>query len=273
MANNIPNKNDYKKIAEWLDIYHTTEDLKQKEQVKSLIVSRMYPVVRNITRTIARRATDPIEDLIQVGFIGLLKAIDRYDAERNDNFKVYAGYFIIGEMRHYLRDQLDLIKVPRYIQELSVRMHNFTRDLTIEDLNKLTCQNVAKALNTTPKIVDVVMETDRRGATLSLDGLFTYDDCHLGYEELFAAEDYKEASEYEDARIVFKEVLKRLPASSKFLAELYFDRGLSKKDIANILMISQSSVARRIRNLFNLIAEKTIEVKINFDEIFDDEDL
>ena len=130
MFKNIPNNDTYQKISEWLEIYHTTTDKLKKARLKTYIVGNMIPVVKKLARTIARRATDPIEDLIQAGSIGLLKAIEYYSKEKNDNFRVYAGYFIIGEMKHYLRDKLDTIHVPRHIQELSIRIHNFTSNLT-----------------------------------------------------------------------------------------------------------------------------------------------
>ena len=81
---NIPNNEMYKKISEWLDIYHTTSNEHKKANLKTLIVAQMIPVVKNIAKTIARRTTDPIEDLVQAGFIGLLKAIDHYCKEKND---------------------------------------------------------------------------------------------------------------------------------------------------------------------------------------------
>ena len=90
----------------------------------------MLPVIKRIAKTIARRSYDPIDDMIQAGSIGLLKAIDSYSQDVNDNFKIYAGYLIIGEMKHYLRDKLNTIRVPRHIQELTYRINSFTRALT-----------------------------------------------------------------------------------------------------------------------------------------------
>ena len=77
MAKNLPANETYEKIAEWLDAYRSEVSVKKKAKLKTLIVSNMVPVVKNIAKTIARRSYDPIEDLIQAGFIGLLKAIDK----------------------------------------------------------------------------------------------------------------------------------------------------------------------------------------------------
>ena len=106
----------YELVNSWLIEYKSTVDKYKKAKLKALIVTRMLPIIKRIARTIARRSYDPIEDMVQAGAIGLLKAIDSYSAERNDNFKIYAGYLIIGEMKHYLRDKLNTIRVPRHIQ-------------------------------------------------------------------------------------------------------------------------------------------------------------
>ena len=86
LKKNNPTNETYEKISEWLKLYQSETNLREKERVKTLIVTQMYPVIKNIARTIARRASDPIEDLTQAGFIGLLKAIDKFDASKNDNF-------------------------------------------------------------------------------------------------------------------------------------------------------------------------------------------
>ena len=80
-------ENTYELVSEWLRDYKTTDNKYKKAKAKTLIVSRMLPIIRKIARTIARRSYDPIEDLVQAGSIGLLKAIDSYSAEVNDNFK------------------------------------------------------------------------------------------------------------------------------------------------------------------------------------------
>lgn len=242
----------YEQISEWLDTYHSTDNAEEKTKVKNLIVEKMTPVVKYIARTIARRATDPIDDLVQAGFIGLLKAIDHYSKERNDNFRVYAGYLIIGEMKHYLRDKLNTIRVPRHIQELSIRINNFTRDLTAEELERLTSEDVALALQISTKAVDFALQMDRRRSTLSLDDIFNDDDS-LSYEELLADKNYKINADIADNIIVFKDIVKQLPADQQFLINLYYEKGMSQKEIADKLMLSQMTVSRKMKKLFHEI--------------------
>ena len=264
MARNIPTNEVYEKISEWLEVYHSEAcEAPEKERVKTLIVTQMYPVIRHIAKTIARRAYDPIDDLTQAGFIGLLKAIDKYDKEKNDNFRVYAGYLIIGEMKHYLRDKLNTIRVPRHIQELSIRIHNFTKDLTLEEVQRLTSDEVASALDVSPKAIDFAMQVERRRSTLSLEDIYRVDQGFMNYEEVLHEGNYLEKSAYEDARIIFEDIIEKLPPEEKVLIDMYYKQDMSKKEIAEALVMTQMCVNRRMKQAFELIAEKVVENKQN----------
>lgn len=259
MSMDMPNSEVYGKISEWLDVYHSTDNARKKAQVKSLIVSQMVPVVKRIARTIARRSYDPVEDMIQAGFIGLLKAIDKYSKEKNDNFRVYAGYFIIGEMRHFIRDKMNLIRVPRHIQELVVRINNFTRDLSQEELLDLTSYDVAAALDVPAKTVDFVMQVDRRCSTLSLEDVCKQTDDSLSYEELIPGDDFKERAEFEDIKIIFEDIVTKLPPEERVLLDMYYKQDMSQKEIADALQLSQMSISRRIKQAFNLLGDYVMD--------------
>ena len=262
MGSNIPDEETYMEIAKWLDEYHSkASSPRKKARAKTLIVSQMVPVVKKIARTIARRSYDPIDDLIQAGFIGLLKAIDNYSKEKNDNFRVYAGYIIIGEIKHYVRDKLNAIRVPRHIQELTFRINNFTKSLTPEELKSITSDEVASALETSKTAVDMAMISERRRSTVSLDNLYSDDDS-LSYEELIPEDDYEIKAEYEDMRIVFNSVINRLPAEEKVIIDMYYKQDMSKKEIAEALVLTQMSVQRRMKKAINMISDMIAENKI-----------
>ena len=245
--------NTYELVNEWLDEYNSAVDKYKKARAKALIVTRMLPIIKRIARTIARRSTDPVDDLVQAGAIGLLKAIDTYSKELNDNFKIYAGYFIIGEMKHYLRDKLNTIRVPRHIQELTCRINNFTKSLTLEELNDLTNDDVAGALEISPKEVDSAIQADRRKSILSLDEIYMADTDNLGYEEILAKEDYKEVRELEDAKIILRDVIEKLPEEYKELVKLYYYKDLSQKEIAEMKHLTQMQISRRFKKAFSML--------------------
>ena len=254
-------ENTYELVSEWLKDYKTTDNKYKKAKAKTLIVSRMLPIIKKIARTIARRSYDPIEDLVQAGSIGLLKAIDSYSNDVNDNFKIYAGYLIIGEIKHYLRDKLNTIRVPRHIQELSIRINNFTKTLTLDELNELTNDDVAEALNVSSSAVNDVMQADRRKSVISLDDMYNSSDNNLGYEEVIASSDYKETRDLEDMKIILKDVIEKLPPESKKLVKMYYYEDMSQKEIAQKLNYTQMQISRRMKKAFSLlyhmIADKT----------------
>jgi RNA polymerase sigma-B factor len=91
------------------------------------LIERHLPLVRRVARRYAGR-DEPLEDLVQVGTIGLIKAVDRYDAERGVELGAYATPSITGEIRHHLRDRCAPVRVPRRLQEEGVRVSAVTLD-------------------------------------------------------------------------------------------------------------------------------------------------
>ena len=258
LENNISENDNHEKLSEWLKTYYSSDNIKERDIAKARIVNQMVPVVNKIARTIARRSDDPIEDMVQAGFIGLLKALDKFSTHRNDNFRVFAGYYIIGEMKHYLRDKLSAISVPGHIQELAIRIHNFTRSLTQEELQLLTSDDVAFALNASPQSVDLAMQIDRRKHPVYLEDVYSEQDS-LGFEELLADENYKNRPEYADAKIILNDILSKLPPKERLVFDLYYKRNMNKKEIAKMLEVSPMCITRRMKQAFDIISSFVID--------------
>ncbi len=258
MGNNISDKDSFEEVYVWLDTYHNSDSEKERDIAKARVVNKMLPVVHKIARTIARRADDPIEDMVQAGCIGLLKAIEKFSYKKNDNFRVYAGYYIIGEMRHYLRDKLSAIRVPGHIQELAIRIHNFTQSLTEEELKMLTNEEMAIALDATPKSVDLAMQIDRRRFPVYLEDVFSGPDMP-GFEEVIADWNYKNQPDYEDARIILNDILLKLPTQERVVVNMYYKRNMNQREIAEALKLSPMSVTRRMKQAFNTISSMIVD--------------
>lgn len=260
------NEMTYTLIDGWLQEYYSTNNKYRKAKTKTLIVTRMLPIIKKIARTIARRSYDPIDDLVQAGSIGLLKAIDSFSFDKNNNFKIYAGYLIIGEMKHYLRDKLNTIRVPRHIQELSIRINNFTQTLTMEELNNITNDDVAEALNISSKVVDSVIIADRRKSVISLDDMYMNSNSEsLGYEELISENNYEEIRDLEDMKIILRDVIEKLPEESKKLVKMYYYEDMSQKEIAEKLDISQMQISRKMKKafsqLYHMMADANFDIR------------
>ena len=164
-------------------------------------------------------------------------------------------------MKHYLRDKLNTIRVPRHIQELSIRIHKFIETLTPEEVRALTSDEVAFALEVSPKVVDIALQVERRRSTLSLDEIFNISEKSLGYEELLIDKDYKEKIAYEDARIIFENVIDKLPPEEKVLIDMYYKQDMNKTDIAEAMLLTPMNINRKLKQAFELIAQLVVENK------------
>ena len=153
---------NYEEIGEWLKLYKATEDEKQKKHLQNIIALAAMPLVKKIARGLARRNTDPVEDIIQVGSVGLVKAIQLYNPKVSENFKTYATYLITGEIRHYLRDKVSMIKAPREIYELAYRVNKLMQKLKDEQGNEPSETVLAEELGTSVGKIKEVIEIKKQ---------------------------------------------------------------------------------------------------------------
>ncbi len=219
-------------------------------QEKERLVNEYLPLVKKIARGLARRSTDPVEDLIQVGSIGLLEAIERYETGHNTEFKTYAVHFITGHIRHYLRDRQNLLRGPRVLQELSYRLSQVTAKLTQEFGREPTNAELARALDVTPEQVDEVKLYDRRVTVLWLDqeGSEGEDDEQRSLLESLSDPRFSgEARDELDERLVLTEAMNRLPQSQRELLEMRYFQDLTQAELSRRLGISQMEVCRRLK--------------------------
>ena len=123
MAQELTNTNDIiereNRVNQWLKEYKETNSYVTNRHLRELIVLAYMPLVEKVARSLARRSTDPIEDITQVEALGLIKSIDLFKPAICSNFRTYATYLITGEIRNYLRDKSTIIRAPSEIKELS----------------------------------------------------------------------------------------------------------------------------------------------------------
>jgi len=241
----------YSKIQVWVDAYQKTTKRVQKKHLENLIVIAMLPIIKRIARSIARRVEDPIEDLVQAGSIGLVKAIEKFEPSKNSKFKIYAGYLIVGEMQHYMRDKVSMIKVPREVLELAIRIKNFSKNLKEADLDKLTDETVAKALDVNVNKVKAAVDVDRRRKVFSLDEVVNDSDNNVSIADLTPSCDYEEFLEHYDLKIELDDVIKRLPPDLKQIIGLFYYEDMKQKDIADKLDMNEMTVSRKLKKAFS----------------------
>ncbi len=241
-------EDNFAQINEWLSAYKQTDCDKQKKQLQNLIVVATMPLVKKIACSLARRATDPVDDLIQVGSLGLIKAIEFYNPEISTKFKTYASYLITGEIRHYLRDKASMIKAPREIQELAFRINNYIKQLIETSGDEPTTEEVAKAMDVSVQKVNIAIEVDRRKSTISLDQtLGSTDDDNLSLADKIPAGDYQEFLNSYEEKIMLSKAIEKLPPELKDVIELNYYEDLNQRQIAEKLNVSQMQVSRRLK--------------------------
>ncbi len=255
--------NDNIEITSWLLEYKKSDDVKIKKKLKSLIAMSYMPLVKKVARSFARRSSDPVEDIIQVGAIGLLKAIDLYEEGKSTSFKTYAVYLITGEIRHYLRDKTSMIRAPREIRELSYRVHKITMELTQKYGAPPTDEQLAHALEMPKQKINEVNELERRTSTISIDQIITADgDVGASIADKIPDESEDNSRELLENRMILNQAIETLSEEDKTLVTMCFYDGLNQREISDKLNISQMQVSRKMKKalskLFKFVTSKGV---------------
>ena len=136
--------------------YHEQGDLAAREQ----LIEQYMSLVRSLARRYAYRG-EQLEDLVQIGAIGLIKAIDRFDVNRGVELTTYATPNIIGEIKRHFRDRGWSVRVPRGLQELNIQLSRHVEELTVQFGRSPTIAELAKAAGVTDEEVLEALESGR----------------------------------------------------------------------------------------------------------------
>ena len=243
---------DFEKIYLYLtQISQTTSDA-EKKKLRNEVVTEAIPLVKKIALHLARRSTDPIEDILQVGILGLIKAVKMFNTSVSTNFKTYATYFITGEIRHYLRDKASMIKAPREIYELAYRVNKIMKEMQDSDGEIPTEKELAEELKTPVGKIREVMDVERRRYVMSLDQILSYTDSDgQTLSEKIPNTNYSSLTEYQENKIMLKEALEKLDDDLREIIKMNFLQDISQTKIAEMLGISQMQVSRKIKKALN----------------------
>jgi RNA polymerase sigma-B factor len=204
-----------------------------------------------------RNRGEPIDDLIQVGTIGLIKAIDRFDIERAVEFTTYATPTIVGELKRYFRDKGWAIKVPRRLQELSFKVNHAIDSLTQALQRTPTVPEIAEYLEVTPDDVLEALETSEAYNFVSLETDRSNDGTDSFSILEYIGRDDQLMSVVED-RTVLAEALKELSPQEQRVLYLRFFQGLTQTEIAKQLNISQMQVSRLLRKTLRVLRDSLV---------------
>ncbi|MDP2181177.1 MAG: SigB/SigF/SigG family RNA polymerase sigma factor [Actinomycetota bacterium] len=230
--------------------------LEGDEAARDELITMYLNLVKYLASRFRNRG-EPIDDLVQVGTIGLIKAIDRFDIDRQVEFTTYATPTIVGELKRYFRDKGWAIKVPRRLQELSFKVNQAVDALTqrlqrsptiaeIAEYLEVTSEEVLEALETSEAYNFVSLESDRGGDGSDSFSILEY----IGKDDQLMA--------IVDDRATLASALKQLTAQEQRVLYLRFFEGLTQTEIARQLRISQMQVSRLLRRTLKVLRESIV---------------
>lgn len=220
---------------------------------EKLVMSHLN-LVRFIANKFKNRG-EPIDDLVQVGYLGLLKAIDRFDPSRGLEFTTFATPTIMGEIKRHFRDKGWSVRVPRRLQELSAKVNQATDTLTSQLQRSPTVAEIADYLDATVDEVLEAMESSSAYSSVSLEAPSgTDDDDTPSVIDRYATEDSDLA--FTDDRIIIEEALANFSPREREVIEMRFLKGMTQIEIAEKLGISQVQVSRLLRRTLKKIQDK-----------------
>lgn len=205
------------------------------------LVHLHLPLVEHCARRFRNRG-EPFEDLVQVGTIGLIKAVDRFETDRGVEFSTYATPTIIGEIKRYFRDKGWAIRVPRRLQELRMQIGSHTGELTQRLGRSPLPRELAEAIGCTVEEIIEGLESANAYTTLSLDAGDDTDDGPPSMMSTLGIDD--EGLEHVEIRESLKPLLDGLEAREKKILLLRFFKNMTQSQIAAEIGVSQMHVSR-----------------------------
>jgi len=230
---------DREQTRGWFAAYAQTRDGVIRDE---LVVAHLN-LVRYLAIRFANRG-ESIDDLIQVGTLGLIKAIDRFEPERGVEFTTYATPTIIGEIKRHFRDKGWSLKVPRRLQELNLAVNRAVESLAIELGRSVTVSDLAERLGAS---VEEIIESQELGQAYNVLSL----DTELAAEgetrsatllDYVGAQD--EALELLEDKANLESAVHVLDPRERVIVYLRFYENLSQTEIAKRLNVSQMHVSR-----------------------------
>ena len=217
-----------------------------------LIVSHLN-LVRFLASKFKNRG-ESLDDLIQVGTIGLIKAIDRFEPARGLEFTTYATPTIMGEIKRHFRDKGWSVRVPRRLQELSAKVNQATDELTKELQRSPSTQEVADRLDVSVDEVLEAMESSGAYTSVSLEAGGSDEEDAPAIIDHYASVDEDLASS--DDRMVIEQVMSEFSPREREVIDMRFRDGLTQVEIAKKLGVSQVQVSRLLRKTLKKVQDK-----------------
>jgi RNA polymerase sigma-B factor len=249
-VNNLPKKSKKNKKIELIDFtYLPPKELfilykkKKDPEIREYLITKYLKLVEHLVKKFIKRK-DFIPDLIQVGILGLINAIDRYDPKKGAEFLNYAIPTIVGEIKRYLRDKASTIRIPRDLQKLNKSVNKAIYFLKEKLGRNPTISEIADYLNLPEEEILETMELVQIFNPVSLDKEIIIDNDEFPALYSNITGDVDKKLEMIGDITDLKEALKYLNEKEKKVIEYKFYKNMTQIEIAKKMRISQMQVSR-----------------------------
>ena len=221
--------------------YHRDGAARARDQ----LVERFLPLARQLARRY-QRAGEPLDDLLQVASLGLIKAIDRFDPDREIAFSSYAVPTILGEIKRYFRDRTWAVRVPRDLQELTLKVDRAVGELSEELRRQPSVAEIAVAVVAEEEDVLEALQAGGAYRAVSFDAPRTGADedvATVGDSVGIDEDGFDRAEE----RATLKQLMSTVTPREREVLRMRFEQDMTQAEIGTVIGVSQMQVSRVIR--------------------------
>lgn len=224
--------------------YHNDRSIK----TRNLLVKMNAGLVRKIAHRISHQCSEPYEDLEQIGYLGLIRAIERFNPHQGCAFSSFAVPYIRGEILHFLRDRATSVRIPRRWQDLQKASQRAREQLTRELGRQPRDQEVADELGISLREWQDIKLAGKNRMPLSLDATVCYqNDSSLTLGDTLPDPQYIFLQAREEERQQLQRAMGELEEKTRAAIEFVFFNDMSRKEVAERIGVSPMTVTRRIQ--------------------------
>ncbi|MGF1524497.1 MAG: sigma-70 family RNA polymerase sigma factor [Leptolyngbyaceae cyanobacterium] len=241
------------KIIELLVTYHQAPSIKLRNQLVRLNTG----LVRKVVHRLNHQCSEAYEDLEQIGFLGLIRAIERFDPKQGCAFSSFAVPYIRGEILHYLRDRSGTVKIPRRFQDLQ-RAAQKVRNTLTQQLGRAPSDfEIATELQVSEAEWQEAKLAQKNRSLISLDAPIGSqgDDTGLTIGESLTDAQTSKLMQWEEDRAQLQGALSHLEENIRIVIEQVYFQGMPRKQVAEQMNISPMTVTRRLQRGINQLSE------------------
>lgn len=243
---------ELEKLEELIIEYKSETDMKKRHVAYLRLIEETLKLVKKIALTFYPLPSSiSKDDLVQVGAVGMLKAIETYKTEERGSFKTYVSKVIRGKIFHYMRDKANLVKPPRETLSNMSKVKEAIDALSNNNTKIPTVEEVARYVNLPFDKVEEIMNIELIKNMVSLDqNIYTTEGGETLMDRIQSDEESNFEETYANKKII-EFALNKLPPADKTAIYMYYIDGESRKDIAKKLNVSATQVSRILKRALN----------------------